>query len=135
MDNGAQRLNEVFFYGLYMDPQVLRERGVTPRNARAGRVEGYRLRIGRMATLLRDPHGVAHGMLYALTQDELHALYVGAGLTAYVTEALAVQTAEGSVAALCCNLRQPPGDDEDNPEYRARLRDCMARLGLPAASD
>ena len=41
----------VFFYGLFMDADVLRQKGVDPRGFRLARVEGYGLRIGERATL------------------------------------------------------------------------------------
>lgn len=132
MDNSADRLVDVFFYGLYMDPELLQSRGVTPRNPRTGVLPGYRLRIGRMATLLRVPRGEAHGIVYALTHEELNSLYWGAGLDAYVAEPVTVRTsADGSVAALCCNLLVPPDDEEENPAYLGKLNQCMTRLGLP----
>lgn len=57
-DNTANRLHDVFFYGLYMDPQVLAQKTVEARHPRIARVEGYRLRIGHKATLLREAGGV-----------------------------------------------------------------------------
>lgn len=132
MDNAASRLNPAFFYGLYMDPELLEAKGVTPRNPRKGVVRGYRLRIGNMATLLREDGAEAHGMLYDLTHAELHSLYRGAGLDAYVAEALLVDCdGEGPVAALCCNLLEPPAEAESNPDYLGKLELCMQRLDLP----
>lgn len=52
MDNSNQRLNDVFFYGLYMDEEILKSKNVEPRNKRIAVVYDYKLRIGKMATLL-----------------------------------------------------------------------------------
>ena len=132
MDNSESRLNDVFFYGLYMDPEVLDTKGVEPRKPRKGMVKGYCLRVGKMATLLKTPNSEAHGMVYSLTHDEINKLYRGAGLDAYVAEALLVQLEDNEqVAALCCNLLVPPGAGEENPEYVTRLIQCMNKLGLP----
>jgi len=104
MDNTKNRLNEVFFYGLYMDPEILQTKGVAARNPRKATAKGYRLRIGKMATLLREAEREAYGIVYQLTHSELNALYWGAGLTGYVAEALSVETEEGkALAVLCCN--------------------------------
>lgn len=132
MDNSPERLQEVFFYGLYMDPKLQQAKGVIPRNPRKGRIEGYRLRVGKMATLLREESGVAHGMLYSLTHAEIEKLYWGAGLNGYVAEALPVVT-EGQerISALCFNLLLPPDEQEENLHYLARLKHCMGKLGLP----
>lgn len=132
MDNTENRLHDVFFYGLYMDPDVLKSKGVDPRNPRTGFVNGYKLRVGKMATLLREANAVAHGIVYSLTHDEINQLYWGSGLDAYITEALLVETEAGDrLAALCCNLRVPPAENEANPEYLVKLLKCMDQYNLP----
>lgn len=133
-DNSSIRLHDTFFYGLYMDPDILRSKGVEPRLPRKASAPGYQLRIGKMATLLRVPEAEAeaHGMVYALTHAEIHTLYWGSGLDAYVAEAVLVKTEQGDIlATLCCNLLQPPADHESNPEYRDKLKACLQKLGLP----
>ncbi len=131
MDNSENRLNDVFFYGLYMDPDVLKTKGVVPRNPRKAVAKGYRLRIGNMATLLREPNAEAHGIVYQLTHAEVHRLYGGSGLDAYVAEPIMVETeGHGKVAALCCNLLIPPAEGESNPEYQLKLTQCIQKLGV-----
>lgn len=136
MDNSPNRLHDVFFYGLYMDPKLLRAKGVSARNPRKAQVEGYRLRVGKHATLLREKACVAHGMLYALTHNEIDKLYWSIGLNNYVPEALSVVTEnQEQISALCCNLLLPPEEQEEIPQYLARLKYCMAKLGLPVPGD
>jgi hypothetical protein len=133
LDNSEKRLNHVFFYGLYMDPELLKAKGVEPRDSRKAVAKGYRLRIGRMATLMRDSKAEAHGLVYALTHDEVNTLYWGAGLNAYVAESLLVVTEENEeIPVICCNLLIPPEEGERNPEYLDKLKQCMSKLGLPA---
>jgi len=121
-----------FFYGLFMDPEVLRQAGVQAAAPRMAYVDGLALRIGQRATLLPQPGARAYGMLYALTHDELDALYGAPGLESYVPEAVTAQTTDaGSVAALCYNLLEAPAPDEANAEYAARLREALSRLGFP----
>jgi hypothetical protein len=131
MDNSEGRLNEVFFYGLYMDPEVLEAKGVIARNPRKAVARGFRLRVGNLATLLRETDAEAHGLVYQLTHDEVNSLYWAAGLHAYVAEALEVELESGgSIPALCCNLLVPPGEDESNTDYLDKLVRCMKKLGL-----
>lgn len=132
MDNSDQRLNDVFFYGLYMDETILKSKNVEPRNKRTATAHGYELRIGKMATLLRKDDAKAYGIVYSLTHDEIDTLYVKSGLTDYVAEALSVELCDGSsVATLCCNLLKPPLDDESNDEYYQKLVKCMKSNNLP----
>ena len=130
-DNSPQRLHEVFFYGLYMDPDILLQKGVEPRNPRMGKVENYKLKIGNKATLLRETGAVAHGMVYSLTHAEINSLYWGAGLDEYAAEAMRVKAGSNDISALCCNLIVPPEENESNQEYQTKLIQVMAKLGIP----
>lgn len=131
-DASATRTIRVFFYGLYLDPDVLTSKGVEPREGRPAVADGYSLRIGQKATLVRIHGAAASGMLYSITHAELDGLYWGAGLTEYRAEPLLVRTLDGEfVPALCCNLLQPPAEHEENPEYARSLREAMIRADLP----
>jgi hypothetical protein len=46
---------EVFFYGLFMDADLLRTKGAEPVKIRPACAPGFALRIGQRATLLRNP--------------------------------------------------------------------------------
>ncbi len=121
-----------FFYGLFMDREVLRESGVEAASPRRAYVDGHALRIGRRATLVPAPGARAYGMVFALTHDELERLYSPPGLEAYRPEAMLARGLDGGAwPALCYNLRQAPGPDEANAEYAARLRAALGRLGFP----
>jgi len=67
-----------------------------------------------------------------LTHDEIEQLYSETTVRAYRPEAVLCELEGGShVPALCFNLVVPPGPEEANPEYKAKLRDLAGRLGLP----
>lgn len=129
----APRRIKVFFYGLFMDADLLRTKGADPVNIRPASVPGCALRIGQRATLLEVPHACAYGVLMELTHDEIEHLYSEASVRAYRPEAVLVELTDGSrVPALCFNLLVPPSPEEANSEYATKLRDLAHRLGLPA---
>jgi hypothetical protein len=131
--NVSDRPIDVFFYGLFMDFQVLREAGVVPMNPRRACVEGFALRIGQRATLVPSVRARAYGMLFALTHAELSRLYAAPGLDVYRPEAVLVQPLDGEpTPALCYNLAQAPQEHERNPEYAARLQRALSDLDFPA---
>jgi hypothetical protein len=78
---------EVFFYGLFMDADLLRTKGAEPIKIRPACAPGFALRIGQRATLLRNPGARAYGMLMELTHDEIEQLYSEASVRAYRPEA------------------------------------------------
>ena len=129
----ASRRIEVFFYGLFMDADLLRAKGVNPVNIRAACVPGFVLRIGERATLLKNAHARVYGMLMELTPAEIEQLYSEPSVRAYRPEAVLSELNDGSrIPALCFNLLDPPRADEFNPEYATKLRDLAGRLGLPS---
>jgi len=128
----TSRRIEVFFYGLFMDADLLRAKGTHPLNIRPACVPGFALRIGQRATLLRIPDACAYGIVMELTHVEIEQLYSEASVRSYRPEAVLAELADGSrVPVLCFNLVVPPGPEEANSEYAAKLRDLARRLGLP----
>jgi hypothetical protein len=122
----------VFFYGLFMDEALLREKGINPANRRVARVENFALVIGERATLVPHPGQTAHGVLFSLTHAEVDALYAEASVSVYRPEAVAAQLPDGSIVpALCFNLPVAPAPDERNPQYASKLRELAGRIGLP----
>ena len=127
------RAVDAFFYGLYMDVDVLRASGVAPRNPRRACVHDFALRIGKRATLIPSSGGRAYGMLIELTPLELDRLYGAPGLEAYRPEAVIARPLDGGlVAALCYSLAEPPGAQERNADYAARLQRLLRALDFPA---
>jgi hypothetical protein len=130
----TRRPVEVFFYGLFMDVELLRRQAVVPMHPRRAFVEGFSLRIGQRATLVPTAGARAYGMLIALSQREVAQLYAAPGLQHYLPEAVLAHTLEGQdVPALCYNLTEPPSASERNPEYAAQLKALLQALGFPAA--
>jgi hypothetical protein len=79
----SDRRIDAFFYGLFMDREILREAGVAPINPRRAYVEEFALRIGQRATLVPAAGARAYGMLFALTHSELDRLYIAPGFEQY----------------------------------------------------
>jgi len=128
----TERSVDAFFYGLFMDVDILREKQVTPVNPRPAYVEGFALRIGERATLLPSLGARAFGMLISLTHRELSRLYSGPGLEQYRPEAVLVRTFKGELAsALCYNLPDAPLPHERNPEYAVHLQAVLRKLNFP----
>jgi hypothetical protein len=124
---------DVFFYGLFMDEDLLRSRGITPVNLRPASVSGFQLRIGNRATLVPSTASRVFGLIVSLSHAELERLYSEPGVSAYQPEAILAQLSNGEiVAALCFNLPEPPSADEYNVDYASRLRSLAERLNFPA---
>jgi hypothetical protein len=124
---------EVFFYGLFMDADLLRTKGAHPANLRPACVPGFALRIGQRATLLQSPDARAYGIVMERTHVEIEQLCSEVNVRAYRAEAVLAELTDGShVPALCFNLLVPPGPEEADSEYAAKLCHLARRLGLPS---
>ena len=127
------RRADVFFYGLFMDQDLLREKGMTPEAAELAWIDGFALRIGKRAALVPSSAARAYGLVMSLTVAELQRLYSEPSLETYEPQAVLAQLANGGVvAALCYNLPRPPAASEHNPEYAEKLRAVGRKVGLPA---
>jgi Gamma-glutamyl cyclotransferase, AIG2-like len=127
-----ERRVEVFFYGLFMEADALREKGFHPANARQASVEDMALHLGERATLVPVRGGRVHGMLMSLTHAEIDRLYAEPSVAAYRPEPVLASLRDGGiVAALCFNLPAVPAGVRSNPEYAAKLRIVARRMGLP----
>jgi hypothetical protein len=123
---------DVFFYGLFMDEALLREKGLNPQNHRIAFLENFSLVVGVRATLVPSEGSTVYGVLFSLTPSEIDNLYSDDSVSAYRPEAVIAKLADGSIApALCFNLPTPPSTNERNSEYVAKLRDLASRIGLP----
>ena len=129
----TSRRIDAFFYGLFMDEAILREKGLHPADRRIASVENFRLLIGDRATLVPSADDTVYGVVFSLTHSEMDALYSEASVSAYRPEAVMARLRDGSVIpALCFNLPAPSAAEERNAHYASRLRELAARIGLPA---
>src|SRR5687767_2216288 len=108
----------VFFYGLFMDTDLLRTKGVDPVHPRRATVANYALRIGQRATLIPQEGSEIHGFVMDLTHEAIDALYAGPSVRMYRPEAIVCETSDDApVPALVFNLPDPPAPDEKNTAY------------------
>ncbi len=122
----------VFFYGLFMDVDLLIEKGIVPANPRRAVVEGFGLRIGSRATLVASKNERSYGIVMKLTQQQLALLYSGPGLEIYRPETITCKTLDGEILfALCYNVPDPPAANEANEEYVKQLRAVLTKLHFP----
>ncbi|MCH4024739.1 MAG: gamma-glutamylcyclotransferase [Acetobacter fabarum] len=123
----------IFFYGLFMDADVLRTQGFKPANPRPAEVAGMALCVGSRATLVPDISGSVHGIVMDLTQNHIDRLYADESVASYRPEAVLARLSDGtSIAALCFNLPIPPERGITNNEYREKLREAARKVGLPS---
>lgn len=122
---------KVFFYGLFMDERLLAAKGIKPSEVKSGFVNGYALRIGERATLVRHPGSRAYGAMMDISSHEATTLYADESVADYLPETVTVELMDGArVEATCYNL---PGDKVTgtNKDYAQALLDVATGLNFP----
>ena len=122
---------KVFFYGLFMDEDLLAKKGISPRETIVGHLDGFCLRIGERATLLRSAGARAYGVVMEISPGEAKGLYAESSVADYVPEPVTVELIDGSeVEASCYNLPAHKITGT-NKGYAVALWEVASKLGLP----
>ena len=121
----------VFFYGLFMDAEVLAAQDIQWLSAQRGYVDGYGLRLGERATLQPADGERTYGRVALLATSDLDRLYGEPSVAAYRAETVSVICDDGdAVSALCYNLPGGPSG-RLNRTYAAALLEVVTSLGFP----
>ena len=124
-------MTSVFFYGLFMDETLLKEKGFHPSESVLGYVEGYGLKIGERATLVKSSGQRAYGAIMALSKDELGSLYGESSVADYLPEDIIFTTFEKeSLKVVVYNLPLEKLAGQ-NKQYAQLLAKTANRIGLP----
>jgi hypothetical protein len=123
-----------FFYGSYINFNVLKEVGLVPDRWEAARLSGFDLRIRPRANLVRSDRHCVYGIVATASHAELGRLYAHArdvlGET-YLPEAVLVETREGTWRPALCYIApamepRPAADD-----YIDRIAGPAREIGFP----
>lgn len=111
----------VFFYGLYMDFDILRERGLRVQLWEVAKLDGYEFRIGSWGYLKQSDSQCVYGVAVYAAQREVSDLYSSATNTLpleYLPEPVLVESADGLLRkALCYIATNEPDASTVNLDY------------------
>jgi cation transport regulator ChaC len=97
----------VFFYGSYMNLNVLREVDLVPERHERGRLDGFDIRIAPRANLVPSVENCVYGILATATHAELERLYTHSKVVlgeTYLPEAVLVRTDRGDYRPALCYI-------------------------------
>ena len=125
-------MKPIFFYGLFMDESLLKEKGFHPSRPVLAYVNDFGLRIGERATLIKSEGERAYGSIMSLNEAELETLYGETSVADYVPEKLvAISTNSDSINVLVYNLPMKKLKGR-NIEYARSLVNVAKKVGLPS---
>ncbi len=124
-------MTSVFFYGLFMDETLLKEKGFHPTKPILGHAEGYELKIGERATLVKSAGRRAYGAIMALSKEELGSLYGEPSVADYLPEDINVTTFKNeSLKVVVYNMPLAKLTGQ-NRQYAQLLAKIAGEVGLP----
>jgi hypothetical protein len=101
----------VFFYGSFINLQILARGGLVPDQVEVGRLHGFDIVIETLATLRRSKEHVVYGIVCQASHGELRSLYGQDWLGGtYLPEAVFIETDSGRwISSLCyvASIRPP----------------------------
>jgi AIG2 family protein len=106
----SEKKVKVFFYGSFINRQVLAKGGLVPSRVQVARLWGYDIHAETLATLIPSDEHSVYGILCDATHSELRQLYGQDWLGGtYLPEAVLVETEDRTlVPALCYIAPKPP---------------------------
>ncbi len=131
----SEHIVATFFYGSYMNLNVLRALDILPRNVEIATLKGFKVCIRPLANLVRSNDACVYGIVATTTHVELDLLYAHARDMggSYLPEAVIVETADGTVKPALCymspDLEEKPAADD----YVDRIAKPAREYGFPEA--
>jgi hypothetical protein len=96
-----------FFYGSYINFEVLKEVDLAPEHFAIARLNGYDIRIQPLANLVPSDQHCVYGITATATHAELDRLYTHAQDvlgSIFLPEAVIIQTQRGSLRPVLCYI-------------------------------
>ena len=129
-----QRRIWVFFYGSFINQEVLRSAGVAPIDIQAASLTGFDIRIGPLANLVPAAHECVYGIVARATHSELATLYDYARDTMggnYLPEAVLVSAPEAKWLPALCYIAPEMEQRQPTADYVDRIVGPAKELGFP----
>jgi cation transport regulator ChaC len=134
MTTSVEPLIWVFFYGSYMNFDVLAEVNMKPERWEVARLPGYDLVIRPRANLLRAESAVAWGIVATATHSELARLYAHSRDVlgqAYWPHPAVAETANGTLRPALVYLSHDMQASAADAAYVARIAGPARAYGFP----
>ena len=122
-----------FFYGSFMNPDVLVKADVRPTEAQMARLDGWDIKIAPRATLIPSDGGSVFGVLAQMTHADLEKLYTKDwfGFGTYLPEAVLVADATGRLVPALSYIAWEMEGGTPSAEYIQKVVTVAQHLKFP----
>lgn len=126
------KIVEAFFYGLYMDADLVNSLGFHPQGTVKAVLESYALDLHGLAKVVPQEGSVVWGNVLSLPEDELQAMYAFESTKVYAPEMMTVKDVHGNAKQVGCYNVPPSPDAAFNGAYQEKLLQLLHREDFPA---
>jgi hypothetical protein len=122
-----------FFYGSFMNPNVLAKADVHPTQPQMARLDGWELKIAPRATLVPASARCVYGILARLTHTEMDKLYAKDwfGFGTYLPEAVMVTSGSARQLPAMCYIAWQTEGGKPTPEYIEKMVSVAREYSFP----
>ena len=124
----------MFFYGSYMNPDVLRDLGLEPGKLEPARLSGFDIVIAPRANLVRSDQHAVYGVCAGATHEEIDRLYAHARSVlgeVYLPEPVLVELLDGTLRPALCYLCPEMAPRPAETGYVERILGPAEKFGFP----
>lgn len=122
----------VFFYGSFINLDVLGEVGLVPTDVRVAKLEGYDIQIQPLANLIPREGNSVFGVVCRATHADLARLYRQTWVGTYLPHPVVVETMEGIQVPALCYLSPSREKTPAAKDYIDRIVGPAREYGFPA---
>jgi AIG2-like family len=120
-----------FFYGSFINRDVLKQVGYVPERFEVAKLSGFDIRIQPLANLVRSDRHSVYGIVATATHEELHRLYSQDWVGIYLPEPVRVETRDGKWRAALCYVAPAPVPGPASNDYIDRIVGPAREYGFP----
>lgn len=122
---------EAFFYGLYMDPELIKSLGFEPQSVEKAVIDSYALDLQGSAKIVPEEGSIVWGNIIKLSKNDLAAMYSFDTTKDYSPEMVQVKDSNGNYKMVSCYNLSVSDAEAFNSEYRDKLVNLLKQLDFP----
>jgi hypothetical protein len=121
----------VFFYGSFINREVLKQSGYILEHYEVARLSGFDISIRPLANLVRSSQHCVFGILALATHEQLRRLCSQDWVGTYLPEAVLVETLDGTRRPALCFIAPSPEERPASGDYIDRIVGPAREYGFP----
>lgn len=131
-NSGELKQVRVFFYGSFINRDVLARSGYHPAKMEVARLDGFDIATCPLATLIPSDRDCVYGVLTMATHAQLAKVYGEEWVRGYSPEAVVVTTPDGALHPALCYIAPSPTAEAPFENYMDHIIEPARQMAFPS---